>query len=805
MALSRVGRVGVAAALDVLILIAGLTVAVPFVLAWARRGPDLDPIAVTAVALVVVMSRFPLVLTHRSGDIVIGFETCVLVFLVLTVPPAEAFAIWALGTTAANATARKAWRSRMFNIGLTILGGGLFVLVVGVLDPGPDQRALQLVAVMTGCAIYFAFDLVLTASSLAIEDGCSLSTVLRWGSVPLGLACFVSVDTLGYLAALLRENQPAWTLLLLLVPVGTILVAVRSVSDNRLAHLRLVGLLEAATHAPDWSDEEHIERSLVVQAERTLRHTVASLRDEAPGPGEMGAPVEVAGRPTRHLVVSHQSSGRQFDAHDRAALEALIAVGVSAFNRRRLSDEMSYLARYDALTGLHNRGVFTDRLTHALARRAPEGFVAILFCDLDGFKEVNDLLGHGAGDRLLVMVANRILGALREGDTAARLGGDEFGILLDDLTDEHQAQLVADRVLIALETPFDADGTELRVRASVGIAFSGPEQLTAEVLINSADTAMYAAKARGKGRAVQFHPQMRVAELDRLELEAALREAVRDDDVDVHYQPVVDLVGGAIRGFEALARWTHPVLGSVPPDQFIPAAERLGLIRELGLQILAKAHDGGRALSAEAGRALSLGVNLSALQVTDQELADRVAALAGRHGEVRLVLELTEGVLLGDDALTVAALHRLKACGVRLAIDDFGVGYSSVGYLHRLPLDLLKIDKVFVNELHDPRSHALVQGVVSMAHALDLTVIIEGVEDWHSAMAARDLGCELAQGYVFSRPLHLDAALELAGRGSVDLAPLSLVPGPRPGPPRSAGPSGRRLAASGSPRRAWTP
>jgi diguanylate cyclase (GGDEF)-like protein len=801
---SRFGRVWVAAALDLLILVIGLIVALPFVVSWAVGRSGFDPIDAIAVALVVVMSRFPLVLTHRSGDIVIGFETCVLVFLVLTVAPAEAFALWAVGTALANATQAKSWRSRAFNVGLTILGGGLFVLVVGLLDPGPDQRVLQLVAVMTGCAVYFAFDLIVTATSLAIEDGCSLGTVLRWSSVPLGLACFVSVDTLGYLAALLRENQPTWTLLLLLVPVATILVAVRSVSDARLAHLRLVGLLEAATHAPDWSDEDHIERSLLVQAERTLRHTVATFRDGPPVTGEIGAPVLVSGRPPRHLVVTHQSSGREFDDHDRAALEALIAVGVSAFNRRRLSDEMSYLARHDALTGLHNRGVFTDRLTQALERRPAEGFVAILFVDLDGFKEVNDLLGHGAGDRLLVMVANRILGCLREGDTAARLGGDEFGILLDDLTGDDQADLVAGRLLTALEAPFDADGTELRVRASIGIAFSGPEPATAEVLINSADTAMYAAKAQGKGRSVRFHPEMRAAELDRLELEAALREAVRDGQISVSYQPVIDLGSGRVDGFEALARWTHPALGSVPPDQFIPAAERLGLIRELGLQILDKAHEGGRALSQEAGRALTLGVNLSALQVTDPDLADRVAVLAERHGEVRLVLELTEGVLLGDDVPTVAALHRLKACGVRLAIDDFGVGYSSVGYLHRLPLDLLKIDKVFVNELHDARSHALVQGVVSMARAMDLTVVIEGVEDWHSAMAVRELGCDLAQGYVFSRPLSLEAALELAAQGSVDLTALSLVPRPRTAPVPSAGVRARGLVAAGSPRRAST-
>ena len=771
MASARVSRAAVSMGFDLGVFALGLAVALPSLAAWQMGGGGLDLLDLVWIALVVVMSRFPLLLTHKSGDIELGFETCILVFLVLTLEPREAFSIWAIATTLAMATQKKSWRSRTFNIGLTLLGAALFVSVVTLIDPGED-RLLALVAVMTGCAIYFAFDLLVTALSLALEDGVGLNTVLRWGSVPLGLACFVSVDTLGYLAWLLA-GQPRWTLLLLLVPVGTILVAVRSVSETRLAQLRLVGLLEAATYAPDWSDESQIETSLVVQAERTLRHTKASLRDEPAQSHEIGSPIEIEGRPTRHLVVGHQLSGRGFDDHDRKALAALTAVGVSALNRRRLSDEMVYLARHDALTGLHNRGVFSDRLTQALESRGQRGLVAVLYCDLDGFKEVNDLLGHDAGDRLLVLVAERVMTCLREGDTAARLGGDEFGVLLDTIDDHAQADAVAHRLLTALEHPFETGDQQVRVRVSVGIAFSGAEPTTAEMLINCADTAMYAAKARGKGCVERFHPQMRAAELDRLELEAALRDAVREDRIRVHYQPVVDLVTGRLDGFEALARWNHPTLGSVPPDVFIAAAERIGVIRRLGIQILERAHLGGRMLSDAAGRPLSLGVNLSALQVTDAELFDMVSEKSTAYDDVRLILELTEGMLLGDDPHTVEALHRLKGSGVRLAIDDFGVGYSSVGYLHRLPVDILKLDKLFVSELHDPRSHALVQGVVAMARAMDLSVVTEGVEDWQSAIAVRDLGCDLAQGYVFSRPVHLGAALALAESGWIDVSEMS--------------------------------
>jgi len=773
----RMDREAMSAALDVSIGVVGIAIAVPAIGIWLSgrvTAPHLGWLAVVSVVLVVVMSRYPLTISHQSGDLLIGFETCVLVFLTLTQDPLEAFCLWAIGTAIANGSQRKRWRIRAFNVGLTITGGAVFVLVYRIIVGTSLDPRLKLGAVLLGCAVYFAYDLVVTAASLAVEDGCSINSLLTWASIPMGLATFVSINTLGFLASLLWSSAtiPHWTLLLLAVPIGTILVAVRSVSEKSLAEQRLRGLLETATHAPDWTDEEHIERSLLVQAERTLRQATASFRDHPPVPPEIGVPIEVPGRPMRHLVVTSQVSSHGFDDHDKAALEALTAVAVSAFNRRRLSDEMTYLARHDALTGLHNRAIFTDRLTQALERRAPRGQVAVLYIDLDGFKEVNDVLGHEAGDALLARVAERINQCLRLGDTAARLGGDEFGILLDDLTDELQADQVGDRLLEALSVPFEIAHRQVRVQGSIGIAFSGTEASSAEKLINSADTAMYAAKSRGKGRVARFLPEMREAELTRLALEGALREAVGTDQIRLHYQPVVALETGEIEGFEALARWTHPTLGSVPPDVFIAAAERIGIIRTLGLQLLERAHQGARELTRAAGRPMSIGVNLSAMQVTDPVLAERVSELIHWDPDVPLVLELTEGILLGDDPATIAALHRLRDAGARLAVDDFGVGYSSVGYLHRLPVDILKIDKLFVSELHDPRSRALVEGVVAMARAMNLTVVTEGVEDWDNAAALRDLRCELAQGYVFSRPVELERALELAAQGSIDIAQM---------------------------------
>ena len=464
---------------------------------------------------------------------------------------------------------------------------------------------------------------------------------------------------------------------------------------------------------------------------------------------------------------------RLFDAADQAALDALTAVGVSALNRRRLAAEMNYLARHDPLTGLHNRGVFIERLTHALARRRGSGTVAVLFCDLDGFKAVNDVLGHEAGDRLLEAVALRVRAALRPEDTAARLGGDEFGILLDDLVSLDDADAVADRLLDLFDAPFEVADHTIRVQASIGIAHAMAEPLSAEELLNNADTAMYAAKTLGKGRAERFDPVMRARDIRRMELETSIRHAVENDLIGLHFQPIVDLNTGRIEGFEALARWTHPTLGQIDPQTFISVAERLGLIRTLGLQLMMRAHLGAVQLTHRAGRPLSLAVNLSAMQIGDAALAGQVAELVRQYPSIPLVLELTESILLGDDPSTVDSLHHLKACGALLAVDDFGVGYSSVGYLHRLPVDILKIDKLFVQELHDARSLALVKGVIAMADAMDLTVITEGVENWADAAAVRNLPCRLAQGYLFSRPVDLRQALLLADAGSVDIEPLS--------------------------------
>jgi len=770
---ARMSRAALGLTLDLAVFGSAVLLTLAALVSWLGSGGRPDLGGLVCVGLIVAVSRFPLVLIHRSGDIIIGFETCVLVFLVLVYPPWEAFTLWAIGTTLASGTQRKAWRSRVFNVGITTLGGAIFVVAFSAYDHGPVTQASSLVAVLVGSAAYFALDLFVTAWSLALEGGSTIGDVLEGSSVLPGLVSFVAVNSLGFLAAVLVKDAPVWTVLLMMVPVTTMLVGIRSISENRMAQHRLAGLLAAATSAPDWTGDEQIAESLVEQTQITLGQPGVVLRDTPAVEPEVGVPMEVEGLPTRYLVVTRSTAYHEFSERDHAALEALGAIGAAAFNRRRLIDEMTHSARHDALTGLTNRTVFFDRITQAIGRGTGRDCIAVLYCDLDGFKEVNDRLGHDVGDQLLVLVSQRLLSCIRADDTAARLGGDEFGILIEDRAGERSAEVVAERVRDALMEPFSIDGSEVRVRVSIGIASSGPGLQDAESIIDAADMAMYSAKAAGKARIERFVAAMRDNERSRLELEAAVREAVAEQQLDVHYQPIVDLHSGVVVGFEALARWNHPVLGSVPPDVFIAVAERTGAIRDLGLQVLETAHAAACALADRAGHPLDISINVSAAQVTDPRLADRVRELAASRSDVRLVLELTEGSQLHDDLATLQALHRFKGYGAELALDDFGMGYSSVGYLDRLPFDVIKVDRSFVMRLDDPSSKALVGGIISMAQALGLSVVAEGIEDWARGEMLRDLGCRLGQGFFFARPMDLPTALEFAALGALNLTPTT--------------------------------
>ena len=400
----------------------------------------------------------------------------------------------------------------------------------------------------------------------------------------------------------------------------------------------------------------------------------------------------------------------------------------------------------------------------------------MLFVDLDDFKLVNDALGHAVGDQLLRSVAERVRTCLRVADTAARLGGDEFAVLLEDLSQPADAVVVAERILQALDEPFQVEGQPLFANASIGIAFGSCGELGAGELLRHADIAMYRAKVAGKARYVVFEAAMQEAIRARAELEVDLRQAIQRQELSVHYQPIVHLGSRSICAVEALARWDHPLRGTLSPADFIPVAEQSGLIIPLGRWVLERACR--QAVQWQDlfrfDPPLTVSVNLSARQLHQPGVVADVAAALRRSGldPSRLVLEITESVLMQDSDDTVSRLWELKKSGVRLAIDDFGTGYSSLGYLRRLPVDILKIDKTFVDGLGRPDEGPLGEAVVNLGNTLGLTTVAEGVEGDEQLERLEALGCSLAQGYLFSPPVPPEAAARLLARQSVGMVPV---------------------------------
>ena len=435
----------------------------------------------------------------------------------------------------------------------------------------------------------------------------------------------------------------------------------------------------------------------------------------------------------------------------------LVSAAIRDVSERKLAQaELAHQALHDALTGLPNRLLLTDRLEQVLARSLRSGAgVAVLFVDLDRFKLVNDSRGHAAGDELLVTVADRLRRVVRATDTVARFGGDEFVVVCEDQMASQQASLVAERITEVLREPVLVEGQEIFLSASIGIALSDGTA-SPDGLLRDADAAMYRAKEQGRARSEFFDATMRTAAVVRLETQSALHRAVERDELRLHYQPVVELSSGSLAGVEALLRWEHPQHGLIQPASFIPLAEETGLIVPIGRWTIERAvAQLARWQKTQTGQPLTINVNLSARQLRQADLAASVAEIIDAHGidPAALCLELTESTFMEDVGGHRATLSALQALGVRLAIDDFGTGYSSLTYLRRLPVDVLKIDQVFVRGLGRDRSDtAIVESVIGLAHALGLVVVAEGVETGEQAAHLRALGCDLAQGYHFARP-----------------------------------------------------
>jgi diguanylate cyclase (GGDEF)-like protein len=460
-----------------------------------------------------------------------------------------------------------------------------------------------------------------------------------------------------------------------------------------------------------------------------------------------------------------------FSEEDVNFVQSLANVLAEAIDRRAAEDEMRRRALHDPLTLLPNRTLFGDRLAHALLQsRRRESLTAVLFCDIDHFKLINDSLGHAAGDELLTGVAPRLKEALRPGDTVARFGGDEFAVLVEDLADEREAVEVAERIGALFTRPFVLSGIEHFVTVSVGIAIARKPGERPETLIRDADAAMYRAKERGRGRYEVFDQVMRARAVERLQLENELRRAIGRDELRVHYQPIVSLESGHVVAFEALVRWQHPRRGLIAPADFIPTAEESGTIESLGRWVLECACRQAAEWHAARpdGFPVGMSVNLSARQVSQPDLPDMVAEMLTSTGlePSSLSLEITESALVEESEAPVQNLTALREMGVRLVIDDFGTGYSSLAYLRRFPLDAIKIDRSFVEGLGVERdSAAIVDALVAMARALSLGVIAEGVETAMQIEELKRLGCRQAQGFFFATPLPAPQVQELMGAG----------------------------------------
>ena len=514
---------------------------------------------------------------------------------------------------------------------------------------------------------------------------------------------------------------------------------------------------EVADHADTWFDRVHPEDYVTLRRELELH---------------------LEGR-SEHLENEHRVRHRDgtyrwvlargIAVRDEGGNATRIAGSLTDINQRKKTEEqLLHDALHDALTQLPNSALFLDRLGMAIAqsKRRRNHLFAVLFFDLDRFKVINDSLGHGLGDRLLIAIARRLLGFLRPGDTVARLGGDEFAILANDIEEPSDATRIAERVQEELARPFDLDGYEVFTAASIGIALSSPTYQKPEELLRDADIAMYRAKHLGKNRHAVFDEAMHKKAVEQLRLETDLRRALDRQEFEVYYQPIVALEEGRIEGFEALVRWIHPERGLVEPDEFIPAAEETGLIVPLGWRVLRSACEQMAEWQREipATRPLALSVNLSGKQFVQPDLVTRVEKILAETGLTpsTLRLEITESLIMDEADDAVAKLQRLRHLGVQLHIDDFGTGYSSLSYLHRLPTHTIKIDRSFVSRMNDRHQQAeIVQTIVALARNLGMQVAAEGLETAEQLETLRSLHCELGQGFFFSKPLAASDAGEL--------------------------------------------
>ena len=502
------------------------------------------------------------------------------------------------------------------------------------------------------------------------------------------------------------------------------------------------------------------ERLLQPGEEGRLPHVLADPATHATGTEVLECSLRHADGAVRQFEVLYT------DLLDDENVHGVVLNSRDVSERKAFEEQLAHQAFHDPVTNLANRALFVERVRHAVPRARREGSrLAVIFMDLDDFKTINDSLGHAAGDSVLLEIAKRLAGSIRPSDTAARFGGDEFAVLLEDVGSAQDAADTAERILESLSAPLRLEGKELFVRSSLGISIAeGAAAAGADELIRNADAAMYIAKRDGKGGYRLFEPAMHEGVLERLELRADLQRAMTGGQLELYYQPLVNLSDGGVNGVEALLRWHHPERGMLGPDTFIPLAEEMGMIVPIGRWALREACRQGRQIQTllPAGPPLSMSVNLSVKQLQHSDIAADVRDALAESGlpAASLTLEITETVLMTDTDIAVQRLSELKELGVRLAMDDFGTGYSSLSYLSRFPVDILKMDRSFLEDGATPQTSLLASAVIALGETLQLEIVAEGIEfneQWHGL---RELGCGSGQGFLFAQPMDADSTLE---------------------------------------------
>ena len=735
---------------------AALALAAVAVLAVGEHTPLSVTIVVTALAAP-VLARFTISVERQSQDVTVTFESVSLVFLLLVTTPAIALALWSAFIPFGLIRGLRRWRVHLFNVGIAILCGSALTLSVLAFGRPDPQRPITLLAVAVGCSVSTLIDLALSWVHVHLRTGRPIRSMMSLEDVIVGSGVLGGTASLGYLGALLAQLGRPWVMLVLLVPVAAVIVASsatrRSLDDQR----RLSVLLESSRDRRDLEDSDEILASAARHARVLLGSESVQLSADPPTRGEIGAPIEYHDGAVSWLVSAPRRDRDSWLASERQALDTLAADTAESLARARLIAELRVLARIDPLSGLANRATFTAEVAKALrACDRGEATPVLLYLDLDNFKLVNDWYGHHIGDELVRQVAARVVAAVPDEALAARLGGDEFAVLLPSCDGDGGLAGICRRLIDTLRQEYLIEGHSVMVGVSVGMAHLHPS-MSVEDALRNADMAMYHAKTDPSGGPAVYHEGLREASDQRSRLKADLAHAADQGQLRVLYQPVFDLRTGMVDGVEALVRWEHPTHGLLPAGAFVDVAEESGLIRSVGAWVLRQAMTDAAAMARAAGRPLSLAVNVSPRQLGDDALTHLVAELvAADTSGTHLVLELTESAVITEDPEVIARMQRLVDAGASLALDDFGVGYSSVGYLRWLPMRILKLDRSLLTTIgEDARARSLVEALLVMGEALGLVVVAEGIERAVQARVLTELGCQLGQGWALSGPIPL--------------------------------------------------